>query len=178
MAILVPTYWVTYGLSNFLWYSDVILFLAFFATLFESRLLASMSACGGLVLSLLWLISIFYALLLGTDHYMLDSSTSIWVRGISLFHVVLPFLLLWLVWKLGYHKRGWIFQVILTWLLAFTTWLLTDRAENINFVFLYEKMGVNPYLYLVGLAGSVSIIVYLTHLFLLRLFRRRDMADQ
>ncbi len=49
MTLFIPAYWIGYGPLNFLWFSDIILILTFFATLFESRLLASMAAVAGFI---------------------------------------------------------------------------------------------------------------------------------
>ena len=38
--------------------------------------------------------------------YMFNPNTSLFLRGLSLFHGWLPFLLLYLVWKLGYDRRA------------------------------------------------------------------------
>jgi hypothetical protein len=56
------------------------------------------------------------------------------LRGLSLFHAVIPFLLLWLVYRLGYDRRGWIVQTLFAWLLLPVCFFLTDPAKNINWV--------------------------------------------
>src|SRR3982074_2248071 len=44
VAALVPVYWRQYGLSNFLWFSDLSLFITLAAVWLESPSLASMQA--------------------------------------------------------------------------------------------------------------------------------------
>src|SRR5205823_1773619 len=44
VAILIPAYWRYYGLGNFLWFSDLALFITLAAVWLESPLLASMQA--------------------------------------------------------------------------------------------------------------------------------------
>ena len=174
MALLIPTYWANYGLSNFLWYSDILLFLTFFATLLESRLLASMAAAGGIVSSLTWtavfLYSIFAYLLQFQVNkipaYMFEEAIPLWVRGLSLFHIALAPYSIWLIRHLvlGYEQRGWIYQVVLIWLLGVTTWLTTTKAANINFIYSYESMGLAPFPFIVLICSAVSLIVVVTHL--------------
>jgi hypothetical protein len=181
MLVLVPVYWVQYGPLNFLWFSDITLFLAFFAVMAESRFLASMAAVGGLVLETLWMVD-FVLLLFGIGFtgltaYMADESLPIWLRGLSLFHVVLPPLLLWLVLKLGYAGRpAWLAQTGLAWLVVPLTWLLTDPEDNVNWVYSYTQwdaidVGPGPWLLIVALI--VLLVFTLTHLALSRLVRGR-----
>jgi len=42
----------------------------------------------------------------------------VFVRLLSLFHVVTPVLLLWAVWRLGYDERGWKYQTVMTWIVV------------------------------------------------------------
>ena len=44
--------------------------------------------------------------LTGMTDYMFNPNTSLFLRGLSLFHGWLPFMLVYLVWKLGYDRRG------------------------------------------------------------------------
>ncbi|NGX31424.1 MAG: hypothetical protein K940chlam8_00792, partial [Chlamydiae bacterium] len=146
MAVFIPGYWIGHGPSNFLWFSDIVLFLAFFATLFESRFLASMAAAGGFIFLSLWNVDFVFTLftylfdikLAGFTAYIFNSESSVWLRTLSLFHVALPFLLLWLIYRLGYHKRAWIFQTAFFGTVILVTWLVTDPSRNINVVFSYK----------------------------------------
>lgn len=140
VGLLVPVYWRKYGPANFLWFSDIALIGTAVALWLENRLLASMMAVGVLLPELGWNIGFFGRLLLGVRvtglaHYMFDPRLALWLRGLSLFHVVLPVLLLWLVSRLGYDSRALVLQTLLAWLVLPATWLLTDPARNINWVF-------------------------------------------
>src|SRR5437762_13963784 len=44
--------------------------------------------------------------LIGLADYMFDPNIPLFVRGLSTFHGWLPFVLLWLVWRLGYDRRA------------------------------------------------------------------------
>jgi len=54
VCLMVPVYWYYYGPSNFLWFSDISLFTIAAALWLESTLLASMMACGVLLLEIFW----------------------------------------------------------------------------------------------------------------------------
>jgi hypothetical protein len=111
MAILVPVYWHKYGPTNFLYFCDLALFLTLAAMWLENRLLASMAAVGIILPQLILWCGDFAAHLVGlkfigmTD-YMFDANRSLFLRGLSCFHGWLPFLLLFLVARLGYDRRA------------------------------------------------------------------------
>ena len=97
------------------------------------------------------------------------------LRLIGLFHLALPPYLIWLIFRLGYHSKAWIVQVLLTWAIALVTWLVTSPLININFVFSYLKydhlkMGALPFFLLGFLAVFVAIGA--THLLLRAIFNR------
>lgn len=98
----------------------------------------------------------------------------IFIRGLSLFHLVLPPLLLWMVWRLGYDSRAWLMQTILTWILLTATYLFTNPTHNINWAFgpgNKPQQLLPPMVYLILVMVSVPLIVYLpTHLLLTHLF--------
>ena len=110
MALQVPEYLLNYGPTNFLYVCDVALVLTFVGVWLESSLLISMCCVGILVLQTAWLVD-FFAHLFGhrltpvTD-YMFDASHSLFLRLLAMFHVWLPFLLVYLVQKTGYDRRG------------------------------------------------------------------------
>ena len=74
-------------------------------------LLASLPAVGLAPPQLLWCLDFLTgARISGMTSYMFDGKYSLFVRGLSSFHGWLPFLLLWMVWRLGYDRRallGW-----------------------------------------------------------------------
>ena len=49
--------------------------------------------------------------------YMFNAQNSLFLRGLSLFHGWLPFLLLYLVAKLGYDRRALLYWTVLAWVL-------------------------------------------------------------
>ena len=183
MALYIPVFLIGYGPQNFLWLSSVILILAFLATIFESRFLASMAAVGGLVSESLWTLDFLFtaiALMIGSSvtgftDYMFAPTLSLWLRVIAIFHLALPPVLIWLVLRLGYDSRAWIVQMVLSWILILVTWLFTNPALNINFVFSNVKfeqlnMGATPVLII--LFATAIVVCGGTHLFLRALHKR------
>lgn len=178
LSILTPAYAAHYGWANFLWMSDIALFGSVLALWLESPLIASMMAVGVLVLEAAWIIDFFWHLLtqrslLGLSDYMFEPRP-IFIRGLSLFHLMLPPLLLWMVWRLGYDSRAWLMQTILTWILLTATYLFTNPTHNINWAFgpgNKPQQLLPPMVYLILVMVSVPLVVYLpTHLLLTHLF--------
>jgi len=108
----------------------------------ESRLLTSMMAVGVLLPELAWNLDFFLRLITGHDviglngtGYMFETSYSPLFRFFSLFHVVLPVLLLWMVFRLGYDRRAVYAQTLLVWILFPVCYLATDPERNLNWVF-------------------------------------------
>ena len=176
MALFIPGYWIGYGPLNFLWFSDIILIMTFFATLFESRFLASMAAVGGFISLSLWNIDFFFTLLAylfgiklaSLTAYMFNSELPVWLRTLSLFHVALPFFLLWLIYRLGYHKRAWVFQIVFFWIVIPITWFVTDPSKNINGVFsykIYKWLNIEATFFLIIEFVVVAIVIAVSHLF-------------
>jgi len=69
---------------------------------------------------LLWNITVFTRLLTGVRvsglaDYMFDTRIPKWIRALSLFHVVLPVLMLWMLHRLGYDPRALPAQTALAW---------------------------------------------------------------
>jgi hypothetical protein len=190
VCVLVPYYWRTYTPWNFLFFCDVALLMTLAAVWLENPLLASIPAVGIVLPQMLWVLDFLTAgRVVGMAGYMFDSKYPLFVRGLSLFHGWLPFLLLWLVWRLGYDRRALLAQTILTWILLLTCFLLApappapsgnpNAAVNINYV---HGMGVDkpqawmhPWLWLAALMVCLPLCLYLpTHLVLSRLFSPRE----
>ena len=146
--MLVPVYWHHYGPANFLWGSDIALFLLLVAILFETPLPASMMALAVLVPELIWTVDFLARLLFGFDPalfrgtaYMFDPARPLLVRLLSLYHLALPLLLIWLLSRLGYDRRAFIAQTLLCWIVFPLSYLVSTPEANINFV---HGFGVEP----------------------------------
>ena len=179
ICILVPVYWKQYGPGNFLWFSDIALFVTAAALWLESSLLASMMAVSVVVLESIWIIDFLIGLIAGTSviglsSYMFDSKIPLSIRALSLFHVLLPILLLWLLYRLGYDRRALFAQTLLAWIVLPLSYFLTKPSDNVNWVHGLsggpQKWMPAP-LYLALLMIAFPLILYLpTHLLLKRLF--------
>ncbi|RDV14166.1 membrane-associated protein [Pontibacter diazotrophicus] len=140
VLVLIPVYWKRYGPANFLWFSDITLFSVGIALWTGNKLLVSMMAVGVLPLELVWCVDYFGRLLtgkqlVGLSDYMFDEEKSLFLRGLSLFHVFLPAIIIWLLMEWGYDTDAIYWQTALTWVVLPITYLVTDPKENINWVF-------------------------------------------
>lgn len=180
VAVIIPVYWRCYGWRNFLWFSDIALFVTGAALWLESPLLASMMAVAVLLPELLWNVSFFARLVFGvraTDlaGYMFDVRRPLFLRALSLFHIVLPVVLLWMLRRLGYDSRALVMQTVVAWIvLPLTYAVLRPQDENINWVrgFGRQQRWVKPRTYLALLMFAFPVCVYLpTHWMLRTLFR-------
>jgi hypothetical protein len=179
VAVTVVVYSFKYSLGNFLWFSDIALLTSVPALWLESSLLASMIAVGIVLPEVLWNVSFFGQLLTGrritglTD-YMFDPNKPLYLRALSLFHVFLPVLLLWMIHVLGYAPAAWIAQTALTWVVLPLTYFFTNPEENVNWVFgpgAKPQKRIPPLIYLGLLLIGFPLLVYLpTHLLLQMLF--------
>jgi hypothetical protein len=135
MAVLVPVYWHYYGPTNFLYFCDVALLLTLIGMWPENALLFSMCAVGILVPQAVWVIDFGAGLagfqLTGMTNYMFDSSHSLFLRLLSLFHGWLPFLLVYLVWRTGYDRRGfWSWTALSSVLLLICFFFMPPPTPN------------------------------------------------
>jgi hypothetical protein len=139
LAVLVPVYWREYGPGNFLWFSDVGLLLGGVALWLEQPLLASTQAVALAVPESLWIVELIVRLttgrrVIGLTDYMFDSSIPRFVRALSLFHIWLPALLIWMVFRLGYDHRAFVVQTLLGAALLVASYVLTRPKDNVNWV--------------------------------------------
>src|SRR4051812_43990967 len=101
MAVLIPIYWQAYSHWNFLFFCDVALLFVLVAMWSEDPLLASLPAVGLALPQLLWCLDFLTgSRITGMTSYMFNPTRPLFLRGLSLFHGWLPFLLLWMVWRL------------------------------------------------------------------------------
>jgi hypothetical protein len=181
LAVILPVYAVVWGWRNFLWFSDIALIATGVALWLDNALIASMMALAVLLPELLWSASYFGRLLFGihvTDlaGYMFDGRKSRFVRALSLFHVVLPAVLIWMLYELGYDPRALPAQTVLAWVVLPITYAVTTPLdENINWVRGPDKLQrrVPPLAWLGFLMLAFPIGLYLpTHYALQALFAK------
>lgn len=139
VVLVLAAYWFRYGPRNYLWFSDVALIGLVPALWLESAWIASMMAVGMLALELFWNLSFFGQLLSGhrisglTD-YMFEHERPLWLRALSLFHVVVPAVMLYMLWLLGYDAGAWWVMVLLAWVVLPLSYQVATPRENINWV--------------------------------------------
>jgi hypothetical protein len=192
MLVLVPVYWANYGPTNFIYFCDAALFLTLVAVWMNNALLASMAAVGILIPQFFWCLDFGGELLgfhlTGMTSYMFDAQRSLFLRGLSLFHGWLPFLLCYLVFRLGYDRRALKAWTGLAGALCLVALFLLPPAGatladpklplNVNYVFglddAHPQTLMPPGLYLVVWFLALFALAFVpTHLVLTRLTAAR-----
>jgi hypothetical protein len=147
----------------------------------ESALLASMMTLAIALPELAWNADFFGRQvtgrhILGLSGYMFEARRPWFVRALSLFHVVLPIVLVWTVSRLGYDRRAWLWQTVVALIVLPVTYSLTDPADNINWVYgpgSKAQTWMKPWIYLVLTMMFFPLVMYLPiHLLLATLFGR------
>ena len=179
LTVILPVYAVRYGWRNFLWFSDIALISTGIALWLENSFIASMMAVAVLLPEVLWNVSYFARLLFGLHvsdlaGYMFDRKKGRFLRALSLFHVVLPIVLLWMLDRLGYDPRAPLAQTLLAWVVLPVTYAVVRPGdENINWVYGLGKRQnrIPPLVYLALTMLAYPIGLYLpTHFALNALF--------
>jgi hypothetical protein len=185
MAVLVPVYWYDYGPTNFLYFCDAALVLTLIAIWPENTLLISMCAIGILLPQTFWVVDFLVGTtghsLTGMTDYMFEPDHPLFLRWLSFFHHWLPFLLVYLVWKIGYDRRALWAWTGLAWILLLVCFFLMPPPTpnpgltpvNINYVWGLNdhaaQTWVSPALWFAGLMIGLPLLVYApTHLVLAR----------
>ena len=177
LAVWLPAYWAVWGWANFLHICDVTVVLTCAGLWFGNALLLSSQAIASIVVDLAWTLDIASRLLfgkhlIGGTEYMWDARFPLWVRLLSLFHIVWPVLVVWAVRRVGYDRRGWLLQSGIAAVLLVLS-RQVQPALNINFAFrdplFHRAWGPAPVHLAVILLGLVVIIYWPTHLVLGRL---------
>jgi len=167
-----PIYGKQYGAQNFLFFCDLGNILILVALWTESPLLFSWQAVSLLFFQTLFLIDLTAAWLsghhpIGGTEFMFDPHLPLYIRLLSLFHVVTPALLLWAIWRLGYAERGWKLQTLTCWIVVPINYFWRPE-HNVNWArgaFFTQQHAMPGWLYLAGYLSLVPLLVYYpTHL--------------
>jgi hypothetical protein len=179
LAIWIPAYWRAWGPVNFLHVCDVAVLLTCVGLWTGNRLLLSSQAVSSLLVNSIWTLDVAFLLVwkrpfFGGTQFLLDVRIPLWVRLLSLYHVLVPVVLLWALSKIGYDRRAWALQCGIT-LAAMLIARFTNPFENINFAFRDPFWGrqLGPLPLHMGISiVFAGIVVYApTHFLLLRLYR-------
>lgn len=188
MAVLIPVYWHYYGPTNFLYFCDVALILTLVGIWIDSPLLISMCAVGIVLQQIVWIIDFIshlfgFSLLHITDYMFGD--TPLFLRSLSLYHCLVPFLLIYLVWKMGYDRRAlaaW--SVLATALILICFFFMPPPSPapgltpvNINYVWgpsdYVAQSWVPTGVWVIGLIVGMPVFLYApVHFMFSRLVRR------
>jgi hypothetical protein len=179
VCALVPIYWRQYGPANFLWFSDIALLVMVPALWLENALAASMMALAIVFFEAIWNVDFFVRLaagksLIGLGAYMFDPKIPLFIRGLSCFHIVLPLLLVWTVYRLGYDQRAFFWQTLVALVVLPLSYLFSNPQENVNWVYGFRQTPqtvLPPPVFLGLLMLLFPIAVYLpSHLLFSKIF--------
>lgn len=184
MLVMIPVYWHYYGPTNFLYFCDVALILTLIGIWKNSSLLISMCAVGIIIPQAFWVLDFLLRFMdlsfTGVTAYMFKSESSLFLRGLSLFHGWLPFLLLYLVYKMKYDRRAVYAWSILSAALVLTAYFFTSPPDpnaglapvNINYAWGIDdgaaQTWMSPYLWLLVLIIGMPVVFYIPAHFILK----------
>jgi hypothetical protein len=179
VLLVVVIWWRHYSWRNFLWFSDIAFIGAVPALWLESAALASVLAVAVLLPEILWNVDFVARLLTrrritGLTDYMFEPERSRLLRGLSLFHVPLPLVLLWMVREYGYDARAGLTgaivlaAVVLPWSRAVST---PERNINWTYGLGPRRSALPPATYVALLYAAFVVLVFLpTHVLLQALY--------
>lgn len=167
LAIYVPSYALAYGWANFLFLCNLGVVVTALALWRGSRAWLSAAALAALPIGLVWAVDFFTGIATGKlpfgfTAYMWEARHPLFTRALSLYHLAWPILLVTLLRKVGYDRRGWALQSALALLVLPLCRAVTAPEENVNFVFrapfFDRQLGPAPlHLAIVGVATVVGL---------------------
>ncbi len=140
--LTLSTFWLLRGRPDqLLWLSDVAMLCAAVGLLLRNRLILTAQFVGILAYHLVWLLDLAAFLVVGrmpikAATYMVDGSLSLAEMTLSLFqHAYLIPATGWAILRLGASRKGWVFQAGQSAVVFTLTYLLTNPAHNVNWMF-------------------------------------------
>lgn len=160
LCVLVPSYWRSFGPTNFLYFCDIGLFLTLASVWTGRPLPVSMAAAGLLLPQVVWLADVAATAagrpLVGMTNYMFEPNVPPFDRGLSTFHGWLPFFLWYLLGRLGYDRRAFVGWTLLAWTVLPICYFLLPAPPasagdpnlpvNVNFVYGLSNAGPQTWL--------------------------------
>lgn len=139
IVVWMPSVIVLLGPQNFFWICNLANFLILIGLWTESRLILSMQWLSVALIGLFWGIDLGTAWLtglhpIGGTEYMLDPDFPTAAKILSFYHLALPLVSGFCVYRLGYAPRALPLQAGLVAGLVLLSWGLTDPVRNINMV--------------------------------------------
>lgn len=179
----IPIYLVYYGWTDFLHLSDIAIAITAVGLWTSSRLLLSSQLLSTLLVESIWTVDVVWAAL--THHYLIpgveylwDRQYPLWLRMMTFYHIVVPLLLLWVIWRMGYDRRALKLQATIGAAALIAGRLWGGPVDNINFAFrdpfFNWSWGPTPLHLLVMFAGMILLDYWPMHWLLTKLFTRPD----
>jgi len=186
-SVTIPSNIIHYSAINLLWFCDISIITTFFGLWFESSLLISMAALASVATQLAWQVDYFFHLvsgkrLFGFSDYMFDANLTTYNKAVSLFHVWMPYLLLYSLRIVRYNRRALVAQTLTGCMAILLSYMLTKDmfgpAGNLNKVYgLSDKepqTWMEPWLWLVVVMAYCFLCIYLPmHFLFSRLFGKQ-----
>ncbi|GHE19806.1 hypothetical protein [Halomonas urumqiensis] len=181
VLVWAPTYWWLLGPQNYLWLCNMAHFLILAGLWSDSRWLLSMQWLAVALVGTLWGVDVGVAWLtgfhpIGGTEYMFDPAHPLLTRLMSLYHLFLPLVAGFAVWRLGYERRSLYPQVLLTWVMIIASYVISDVERNVNWVhgpFGMHQELLPPLVYLGALMVAWPMVILLPVHLLMRLAQRR-----
>lgn len=175
VVALVAIYWVRYTPVNFLWFSDIAFIGAVPAMWLDSAWLAGVLNVAVLIPEVLWNVDYAGRLVLkrritGLTEYMFDERIPKWLRALSLFHVPLPLVLVWMVHAYGYVDSALWGAIAMALIVLPLSYVLGPPEKNINWVYGPARLQTrfHPVAYLALLTAGFVVVLFVPTHFLLR----------
>lgn len=148
LAIHISAY-SPYLIESFFWFCHINLYLTIFGVLFNNKLMVSMAFVGGIVRISIWIFDFIINLFIKNEYidftnlapslYMFDPKTSLIIKVINFYHLLIPVILIIYLKKLGYDSRAFLYYSILFLIVMLISYFFTIKSNNINFVFSASK---------------------------------------
>ncbi len=178
LAVYVPSYAAAYGLANFLVLCNLTVLLVGAGLWTCSRLLLSSQAVAILLVGSVWTLDLLTRLVVGRHllgggtAYMWDPQWPLFTRLLSLYHVVLPPLLVLVLRRIGYDRRGYRLQAAIA-VVAVSVGRLFGPEVNLNQAYVelvFGRTWGGPLTHVAAVIAFLTLLVYpLSHLLLARL---------
>jgi hypothetical protein len=124
-----------------------------------------------------WNLDFFWRLVrktpaLGLSNYMFDEQIPLGIRIVSLFHVWLPLLIAWLLFRLGYDWRALFWQTMTALVVVPVSFYLGNSKMNVNWVYGFgddPQQMLPQWVFMLVMTAAFPVFIYLlTHLLLSR----------
>ena len=172
LVVYLPSYAAAYGFTNFLFLCNLGVMLTAAALLGGSRLVLSSQAVAAPVIGIAWALDAGWRVvsghhLFGGTEYMWDPQYPLFTRLLSLYHLAWPVLVVMVVLRVGYDRRGWPLQTVIAASAVIVSRLFTPPADNINFAYvdpIFGRAFAPPVLHIAVVLASLAGVGYgLTH---------------